>query len=123
MRFMTLVRSPEKSPAGPPPKELFDAVIKLGEEMSKAGVMIEWGGLMSTATGAILRLEGGKLRVIDGPFSEAKEVIGGYSIYSVKSKEEAIQWATRFMNLHKQLWPGWDGETELRQMVDFGPTK
>jgi hypothetical protein len=84
-------------------------------------VMVEMGGLLPTAMGARLRLSGGKLTVTDGPFSEAKEVIGGFAVYSVKTKEEAIEWATRFMNLHKQHWPGWEGETELRQLMEFGP--
>lgn len=54
----------------------------------------------------------------DGPFSEAKEVIGGYAVYSVKSKEEAVEFARRFMELHREHWPGWEGETELRQIFD-----
>ena len=106
MRFMTMVKAPEKSPLGPPPKALMEAIGKLGEEAAKAGVMVEMGGLLPTAMGARLRLSGGKLTVTDGPFSEAKEVIGGFSVYSVKTKQEAIEWATRFMNLHKQHWPG-----------------
>jgi hypothetical protein len=121
MRFMTMVKAPEKSPLGPPPKALMEAIGKLGEEAAKAGVMVEMGGLLPTAMGARLRLSGGKLTVTDGPFSEAKEVIGGFAVYSVKTKEEAIEWATRFMNLHKQHWPGWEGETELRQLMEFGP--
>jgi hypothetical protein len=121
MRFMTMVKAPEKSPLGPPPKALMEAIGKLGEEAAKAGVMVEMGGLLPTAMGARLRLSGGKLTVTDGPFSEAKEVIGGFSVYSVKTKQEAIEWATRFMNLHKQHWPGWEGETELRQLMEFGP--
>ena len=121
MRFMTMVKAPEKSPLGPPPKALMEAIGKLGEEAAKAGVMVEMGGLLPTAMGARLRLSGGKLTVTDGPFSEAKEVIGGYAVYSVKTKEEAIEWAMRFMNLHKQHWPGWEGETELRQLMEFVP--
>ena len=121
MQFMTMVKAPEKSPLGPPPKALMEAIGKLGEEAAKAGVMVEMGGLLPTAMGARLRLSGGKLTVTDGPFSEAKEVIGGYAVYSVKTKEEAIEWAMRFMNLHKQHWPGWEGETELRQLMEFVP--
>jgi hypothetical protein len=98
-----------------------EAIGKLGEEAAKAGVFVEMGGLLPTAMGARLRLSGGKLTVTDGPFSEAKEVIGGYAVYSVKTKQEAIEWATRFMNLHKRHWPGWEGETELRQIMEFGP--
>lgn len=96
-----------------------EAIGKLGEEAAKAGVMVEMGGLLPTALGARLRVSGGKLTVTDGPFSEAKEVIGGYAVYSVKTKDEAVEWARRFMNLHKQHWPGWEGETELRQLMEM----
>jgi len=121
MRFITMVKSSEDPSLGPPPKALMEAIGKLGEDAAKAGVMVEMGGLLPTAMGARLRISGGKLTVTDGPFSEAKEVIGGYAVYSVKTKDEAVAWAKRFMNLHKQHWPGWEGETELRQLMEFGP--
>jgi hypothetical protein len=116
MRFMTMVKSAENS--GPPPRALMDAIAKLGEEAARAGVLVETGGLMPTAMGARVRLAGGKLSVIDGPFAEAKEVIGGYAVYDLRSKQEAIEWTSRFMNLHKVHWPGWEGESELRQIFD-----
>lgn len=122
MRFMTMVKSSENLPLGPPPKALMEAIGKLGQEAAKAGVMVEMGGLLPTAMGARLRISGGKLTVTDGPFSEAKEVIGGYAVYSVKTKQEAVEWARRFMNLHKQHWPGWEGETELRQLMEMAPS-
>ena len=96
-----------------------DAIAKLAEEAVKAGTMLGSGGLTPTAQGARVRLSGGKVTVIDGPFTEAKEVIGGYAQFELKSKEEAIESAVRFMELHKKHWPGWEGETEVRQM--FGP--
>jgi hypothetical protein len=116
MRYMTLVKATENS--GPPPKALMDAIAKLGEEGMKAGAMVETGGLLPTATATRIRLAGGKLTVTDGPFTETKEVIGGYAVFDVKSKEEMLQWATRFMQLHKEHWKGWEGETEIRQMWD-----
>jgi len=115
MRFMMIVKSVEKS--GPPPKALMDAVAKLAEEATKAGEMIESGGLASTATGVRVRLSGGKVTVTDGPFTEAKEVFGGYAVFELKTKQEAIEGAVRFMELHKQYWPGWEGETEIRQQT------
>ena len=115
MRFMMIVKSAENS--GPPPKELMDAISKIAEAATKAGEMIESGGLASTATGTRVRLSGGKLTVTDGPFAEAKEVFGGYAVFELKSKKEAIEGAVRFMELHKQHWPGWDGETEIRQVT------
>ena len=119
MRFMTMVKSTENSSLGPPPAALMQAIGELGEEARKAGVMLEMGGLLQSATGARLRLSGGKLSVTDGPFSEAKEVIGGYAVYSVRTKQEAIEWARRFMTLHQQHWPRWEGETELRQVMEM----
>ncbi len=117
MRFMMIVKSSEKS--GFPPKELMQAIDGLSKEAEKAGTMIGGGGLGPTALGARVRLSGGQVSVIDGPFTEAKEVVGGYAQFELKSKEEAVKSAVRFMELHKQYWPGWEGETEVRQM--YGP--
>jgi len=116
MRFMMIVRHAEKQ--GPPPPQLMDAIAKLVEEEVKAGTMVGNGGLGPTAQGARVRLSGGKVIVTDGPFTETKEVIGGYAQFELKSKEEAVKSAVRFMELHKQHWPGWEGETEVRQMFD-----
>ena len=80
--------------------------------------MIGGGGLGPTALGARVLLSGGKVTVIDGPFTEAKEIIGGYAQFELKSKEEAVDSAVRFMELHKKYWPGWEGETEVRQMFN-----
>jgi hypothetical protein len=115
MRFMMIVKSAERS--GPPPKGLMDAIAKLAEEATNAGEMIESGGLASSATGARVRLSGGKVTVTDGPFTEAKEVFGGYAVFELKSKKEAVERAVGFMELHKQLWPEWEGETEVRQQT------
>ena len=117
MRYMMIVK--HKEPSGPPPKELIDAIGKLSEEAAKSGTMLGSGGLSPTANGARVRLSNGKITVTDGPFVEAKEVVGGYAQFELKSKEEAIESAVRFMELHKKHWPGWEGETEVRQM--FGP--
>jgi hypothetical protein len=117
MRFMMIVKHTEKQ--GPPPKSLMDAIAKAAEKETKAGTMLGNGGLLPTAQGARVRLSGGKVSVIDGPFTEAKEIIGGFAQFELKSKEEAIESAVQFMELHKKHWPGWEGETEVRQM--FGP--
>ena len=122
MKFMTLVKSAESS--NPPPQALMDGIARLGEEATRAGVMVETGGLYPSAMGARMRLSNGKLSVTDGPFSEAKEVIGGYAVYQVQSKAEALEWTRRFLQLHQEHWPGWEGEVELRQIFDpsdFGP--
>jgi hypothetical protein len=119
MRFMMIVKHNEKQ--GNPPKELMAAIGKLAEEDSKAGTMLGSGGLKPTATGARVQLAGGKVTVTDGPFTEAKEIIGGYAQFELKSKEAAVEAAVRFMELHKKHWPGWEGETEVRQM--YGPNE
>jgi hypothetical protein len=122
MRFMTLVRADENS--GPPPPQLMEAIAKLSEEASKGGTMLEAGGLAPTAMSHRVRLAKGKITVIDGPFAETKELIGGYAVFEVKSKQEMIDATVQFMELHREHWPGWEGETEIRQVLgpsDFTP--
>src|SRR5450432_3550750 len=116
MKYMMIVKSSEKS--GPPPKELMEAIDKLAGEANKAGTMLGGGGLGPTVQGARVRISGGQLSVIDGPFTEAKEIIGGYAQFELKSKQEAVESAVRFMELHKKYWPGWEGETEVREMYE-----
>jgi hypothetical protein len=116
MRFMTMIKSAENS--SPPPNSLMAAIGKLGEEGTKAGWLLEAGGLFPTSSGGRVRLSGGKVTVLDGPFTETKEVVGGYAFYKVKSKDEAIKHASRFMELHKEHWKGWEGECEVRQVFD-----
>ncbi len=117
MQFMMLVKSAENS--GPPPQSLMDAIANLAEEAVRAGRMIMSGGLAPTAMSSRVRISQGQLITTDGPFTEAKEVVGGFAMFEFASKEEAVQSAVNFMELHRQHWPGWDGETEIRQM--FGP--
>jgi hypothetical protein len=114
MRFMMLVKASENS--GPPPKELMDAISKLGEEASKDGSMIESGGLARSAMSTRVRLAQGKITTLDGPFAETKEFVGGYAVFEFKSKQEAVESTLRFMELHRKYWPGWEGETEIRQI-------
>lgn len=124
MKFMMIVK--HKEAQGFPPKELMDAIAKLSDEAVQAGTMLGNGGLFPTAKGARVRLDKGEINVTDGPFAEAKEIIGGYAQFEMKSKEEAVQSAVRFMELHKKYWPGWEGETEVREMMrpeDCMPTK
>jgi hypothetical protein len=117
MRFMMLVKGKENS--GPPPKALMEAIGQLAAEATKAGLMLQTGGLAPTAMSSRVRLAQGKVTTIDGPFTESKEVIGGFAVFEYPSKEEAVRSAVNFMELHKQHWPSWEGETEVRQI--FGP--
>ncbi len=81
--------------------------------------MVDTGGLMPLATGAQVRIADGNLSVVDGPFVEAKEVIGGYAIFELRSKEEAVALAVEFMQLHKDHMPGWEGTCEVRAFAGF----
>jgi hypothetical protein len=117
MKFMMMVKHPENST--PPPKPLMDAMERISREAVEKGMMLISGGLAPTAQSKRVRLSGGKISVIDGPFTESKEIIGGFAILEYPSKEAALEGAKQFMELHKQHWPGWNGETEVRQL--FGP--
>lgn len=119
MRFLTYIESDESQPFGPPPPELFEAIGAFGAEMASSGVVVDQGGLAPTAMSTAIRVADGKLTVTDGPFAEAKEVIGGYAMYDVRSKEEAIEYARRFMQIHLDTWPGFVGQSVIRQV--FGP--
>ena len=121
MRYMFIVKSDEKvDRSGPPPKALMDAMGRLMMEATKAGKLVSTGGLRHSADGARVRLSGGKLSVTDGPFTEAKEVIGGFAIMELPSKEAALEEARIFMELHRKHWPGWEGESEVRLMYAEG---
>jgi hypothetical protein len=117
---MMIVKADKNYEAGaPPPPELMAAIGKLSEEMINAGILLDLGGLLPSSKGARINVKQGKLIVTDGPFSEAKELIGGYAILQVKSKEEAIERGRRFMQVHADvLGPAYDGELEIRQMPD-----
>jgi hypothetical protein len=116
MRYLTLLRSTQSST--PPPPELMEAIMTLGQEATEAGALLDTAGLAPSASGARLSLAGGELTSIDGPFAESKEVIS-YAIYDVRSKEEAVEWAARFLKAHRDLWPGWEGEVDVLKL--FGP--
>jgi hypothetical protein len=114
MRFMMLVKSTENS--GPPPKALMDAIASLAQDTTKAGTMIETGGLAPSSMSTRVRISDGKIISLDGPFAETRELVGGYAIFEFNSKQEAIESALQFMELHRKHWPGWEGETEIRQI-------
>ena len=118
MRFMFIVKSAHT--ATPTPK-LIEAMHKLADREIKAGRMLDNGGLTPLATGARVRIIDGELSVLDGPFVEAKEVIGGYAIFELPGKEEALASAREFMQLHKDLMPDWEGVCELRTLAMGGP--
>ena len=119
MRFLSYIESDPAQPWGPPPPALFEAVGAFGAEAGAAGVVVDQGGLAPNESSPHVRVSGGKLTINDGPFAEAKEVIGGYGIYEVRSLEEAVEWSRRFMQIHLDTWPGFEGTGVVRQL--FGP--
>jgi hypothetical protein len=105
--------------ASPPPPDLMEAIMTLGQEATRAGVLLDTQGLAPSGSGGVrIDLTGGKLTVTDGPFTEAKEIIS-YALYELRSADEAVEWSSRFLALHRDLWPGWEGDAEIRRV--FGP--
>ncbi len=112
MRFMYIVTSPQ--PTRSPTPALMEAMHKLAEREIKAGRMLDSGGLLPVQMGAQVKVSDGKLSVVDGPFVETKEMIGGYAIFELRDKDEAVAMAVEFMQLHKDHMPGWEGTCEVR---------
>ncbi|MGH7596833.1 MAG: YciI family protein [bacterium] len=125
MRFMILVKATKDSEAGvmPEDEKLFTAMATYHEELAKAGALLDASGLQPSSKGWRIKYSGGKRIVTDGPFAETKELVAGYTLIQVKSREEALEWAKRFPN------PAIDGkecEIEVRQLFeldDFGPSE
>ncbi len=122
MRFMIIVRANKDTEAGVMPEEkLMADMAAYHEELAKAGVLLDANGLQPSSKGARIRYSGGKRTVIDGPFAETKELIAGYTLIQVKSRDEAMEWARRFP---APFGEGRDGEIEIRQLFeldDFTP--
>ena len=121
MRFMIVVKATKESEAGVmPSQEMLTAMADYHEQLAKAGVLLDGNGLRPSSQGWRIEYSGGKRTVIDGPFTETKELIAGYTIIQVKSREEALEWAKRMPNPSTG-----DGEIEIRQMFeleDFDPS-
>ena len=122
MRFMILVKASKDSEAGVMPSEqLLAAMADYHEQLARAGVLLDANGLQPSSKAWRIKYAGGTRTVIDGPFTEGKELVAGYTIIQVKSRDEALEWAKRFPNPHNE-----DGEIEIRPMFeleDFGPSK
>ena len=120
MKYLCFIRHSEKYRETPPPAALMEAMGKFVEKSMKEGVLVDTGGLLPSKDGVRIRLAGGKLSVTDGPFSESKEIIGGWAILKTDTREEAIRVSTEFMELHRKHWPGFEGESEMRPMFEPG---
>jgi hypothetical protein len=121
MRYLMMLKA--VPPATEPPAGLMDAIMKLGADATAAGALLDTAGLAPSIAGAKVSLAGGRLSVTDGPFAEAKETIS-YALYEVRSKQEAVEWASRFLILHRDMWPGWEGDADILKVFgpeDFGP--
>lgn len=119
MPFLSIVKSSENQ--GPPPAGLLDAMDTFVAESLKNGSVLQTGGLAPSAAGFRIRQTGGKLVVTDGPFTESKEVVGGYAVLAAATRQQALDAARRFMELHTKHWPTWQGECEVREVVFLAP--
>lgn len=120
MKFLALVKSSEKYRTEGPPPALLEAMGKFVQESLASGNLVDTGGLKASSAATQLRIEKGKLIVTDGPFTEAKEVVGGWAILKASSRAEALETGRKFMELHRQYWPGWEGTSEMFEMEEYG---
>jgi hypothetical protein len=119
MKYLMMIKHSESYPAEPIPQALMDAMGQFVAESFKSGVLKDTAGLKGTAEGFRVRSSGGKLSVTDGPFTETKEVVGGYALVEAGSREEALKVARDFMDLHRLHWPAFTGECEVRPLDDM----
>ena len=117
MKFLMMIKHAENLKKLP--KDLSHAINRISQQHEHAPVILASGALAETAASSRVQISGGKLTVTDGPFTETKEVVGGFAILEFKSKEEAVQSAREYMELYRKYWPEWEGETEVRQI--YGP--
>jgi hypothetical protein len=120
-RYFTFVKRDESMPYGPPPPGLFEAIGAMGEAAMRDGTMIMTGGLADSDSGALVHLRDGKLDVVDGPFAESKELIGGFALWELRNRDEAVEKARQFLQLHIDHWPGFEATVEIREMLDAPP--
>lgn len=120
MKYLSFIRHSEKYRETTPPPALMAAMGEFVERSRRDGTLVETGGLLPSKDGLRVRLSGGKLTVTDGPFTETKEVIGGWAILNAGSRAEAVRIASEFMELHREHWPEFEGECEVRPMFEPG---
>jgi hypothetical protein len=120
MKYLSFIRHSESSREADLPRALIEAMDEFVKKSMKDGTLVDTGGLLPSKEGFRLRLSRGKISMTDGPFTESKEVIGGWAILQADSKAEAIQIATEFMELHRKHWPEFECESEVRPMFDPG---
>lgn len=116
MRYMMFIRNGEDFTMADVPQSLFGAMGEFIEAATKDGSIVDTAGLKPTKEGKRVRLAGGQLSVVDGPFTETKEVVGGYALIEAKSLDDAMAIATEFMEIHRAHWPKYEGSCEVRQL-------
>ena len=117
MRVLTMIKASEQ--LGEPPASLWQEMERSLPEIDATIKMIDTGGLLPTGVSAARVVStGGRSTILDGPFTEAKELVGGYSICEVDTFEQAVEAARKFVAIHERAWPGWSGEAEVRQIAD-----
>lgn len=121
MRYMMFIKHTEDYRNVTVPASLYEAMGGFIEQGQKDGTFIEGAGLQPTSAGHKVRLRAGKITVIDGPFTESKEIVGGYAVIEAKSEEQALSIARQFMELHRVHWPAFEGECEVRPFEAEAP--
>ena len=116
MRYMMFIKHTKDYANIQVPPALYEAMGKFIDDTAKKGQFVGGAGLLPTAEGSKVKLHGGKITVTDGPFTESKEIVGGYALIDAASKEEALDVARRFMELHQKHWPTFEGECEIRPL-------
>jgi hypothetical protein len=125
MRYMMFIKHSEDYRQQDVPQSLYAAMGEFVGQATKDGVMIDGAGLQPSARGHRVRLSKGKITVIDGPFTESKEIVGGYALIEATSEEHALEIAREFMEIHRVHWPQFEGESEVRPLESEagGPTE
>ncbi|HEY7637678.1 MAG TPA: YciI family protein [Gemmatimonadales bacterium] len=119
MKFLMMIKHSESQRNEAIPHALMDAMGKFVEESFRSGALKDTAGLKPTSEGFRIRLSKNQLKVTDGPFTESKEVVGGYALVELPSRKEALEMARQFMELHRVHWPGFEGESEVRPLEDM----
>lgn len=120
MKYLAFIRHAETYREAGPPRALMDAMGQFVQRSLQDGSLVDTGGLLPSKDGFRIRLAKGAISTTDGPFTETKEVIGGWAILKADSKAEALRIAREFMELHRKHWPQFEGEAEVRPMFDPG---
>ncbi len=114
MKFISMVTTANPTEAGPPPPELMQAIMELGQ--STGAALTDTGGMKDTGT---VQVKSGDL-IVDGPFSEAKEAVGGYAIYELPTSDDVVEYCKKFAELHRKHWPAWEGTITIQELVSMG---